>query len=87
MHKVNTIYKRETIAFTKDNIHFHSISLESKHYISRPMRTTVMKKRKWHCSLTILSRSRTPKIWVTLPAFYPLLIQLYLPNDLDVTEF
>jgi hypothetical protein len=24
MHKVNTIYKREAIAFTKDNINFHS---------------------------------------------------------------
>jgi hypothetical protein len=24
MHKVNTIYKREVIAFTKDNIHCHS---------------------------------------------------------------
>jgi PHD/YefM family antitoxin component YafN of YafNO toxin-antitoxin module len=24
MHEVNTIYKREPIAFTKDNIHFHS---------------------------------------------------------------
>jgi hypothetical protein len=24
MHKVNTMYKREAIALTKDNIHFHS---------------------------------------------------------------
>jgi hypothetical protein len=65
----------------------HSISSESKNYISGPMQTAVRKKRKWDSLVTILSWSWPPKIWTTLPAFYPLLTQLCPPNGLEVIEF
>ncbi len=50
-------------------------------------RTAVRNQWKQDCSTTILSRSWTPKIWATLPAFYPLLIRLYPPSGSEATEF
>jgi hypothetical protein len=49
--------------------------------------TAVRKQWKQDCSVTILSWCWTPKIWATLPAFYPLLIRFYLPSGLEVIEF
>jgi hypothetical protein len=41
----------------------------------------------WGCSVGILPLICIPKTWRTLQDFYPLLIQFYPPNGLDVTEF